>query len=83
MKLPRRRHVVLYSKADCHLCHEAKAKIERVQRRVGFQFREVDITANPALLARYEWTVPVVAIDGRDALVSRVSEFRLLRALLQ
>ncbi|MAG37640.1 MAG: hypothetical protein CL878_15505 [Dehalococcoidia bacterium] len=82
MKLPHQRQVVLYSKADCHLCHEAKMKIERVRRRVGFQFQEVDITGDPELMAQYEWTVPVVSIDGRDALVSRVSEFRLLRALL-
>ena len=83
MKLPQRRHVVLYSKGDCHLCQEARAQIERVQRRIGFRFREVDIATDPALLARYVLAVPVVAVDGREALVSRVSAWRLLWALLQ
>ncbi len=83
MKLLPQRDVVLYSKADCHLCQEARAQIERVRRRVGFRFREVDIAADPDLLARYELTVPVVAIDGREALVSRVSALRLLWALVQ
>ena len=83
MKLPQRCHVVLYSQEDCHLCQEARAQIERVQRCIGFRFREMDIAADPALLARYVLTVPVVAVDGREALVSRVSALRLLWALLQ
>ena len=82
MKLPQRRQVVLYSTEDCHLCQEAKNKIERVQRHLRFRFREVDIAADPALLARYVLAVPVVAVDGREALVSHVSTLRLLWALL-
>ena len=82
MKLPHKRQVILISKDDCHLCHEARVKIERVQRRLGFHFREVNIAESPEWTLKYEWKVPVVRIDGHDVLVSRVSEFRLLRALL-
>ena len=83
MKLPQRRHVVLYSQEDCHLCQEARGA-DRARAAVHrFRFREMDIAADPALLARYVLTVPVVAVDGREALVSRVSALRLLWALLQ
>ncbi|MBI3972765.1 MAG: glutaredoxin family protein [Chloroflexi bacterium] len=75
------KHVTLFSTPDCHLCHAAKAKIERVRRFVSFELEEVDIRSDPQLLQRYGTVIPVVAIDGRDVLVSKVTEFRLLRAL--
>jgi glycosyltransferase involved in cell wall biosynthesis len=40
------------------------------------------LLADPALRARYGTTIPVVAIDGRDVLISKVTEFGLLKALL-
>jgi glutaredoxin-related protein len=76
------RRVVLYGSPACHLCAAAKAKLERVRRLVAFDFREIDIRGDPQLLARYATRIPVVEVDGRDALVSKVTEFRLLRALL-
>jgi hypothetical protein len=76
------RQVVLYGSPECHLCETAKVKLERVRRVVPFELREVDVRADPQLARRYGERIPVVAIDGRDALVTKVTEFRLLRALL-
>jgi hypothetical protein len=76
------RRVTLYGSPECHLCEVAKTKLERVRRVVPFDLEEVDVRGDPALLARYGTTIPVVAVDGRDVLVSKVTEFRLLRALL-
>lgn len=75
------RQVTLYGSPECHLCEVAKAKLERVRRVVPFDLREVDIRLVPDLQARYGTTIPVVAVDGRDVLVSKVTEFRFLRAL--
>ena len=82
MNLPWRRTVVLYSTADCHLCHDARAKLVRWQRRLGFVFREVDIMTNRKLATQYALAVPVVVVDGHEALISQVTDFRLLRALV-
>jgi hypothetical protein len=76
------RHLVLYSSPGCHLCEVAKQKLERVRRLVPFELREVDVRGDPDLLARYGERIPVVSIDGQERLVSKVTEFRLLRALL-
>jgi hypothetical protein len=57
-------------------------KLERVQRVAPFALREVDVRADPELARRYGERIPVVAIDGRDTLVTKVTEFRLLKALL-
>jgi glutaredoxin len=55
--------VVLYTRAGCHLCDEAK----QVLRHAGVAFSEVDIDADPTLQATYNEEVPVVFIDGRKA----------------
>lgn len=77
----RRRTVVLYGAQGCHLCDVAKRKIERVRRVCAFELREIDIASDPDLDRRYGHLVPVVAIDGRDALMTKVTEFHLLKAL--
>jgi len=60
--------VTLYGKPGCHLCEEAKAAISYVHERQPFEYEEVDITRDPTLEARYRERIPVVAIDGADAL---------------
>ena len=76
------RQLVLYSTPECHLCHTARQKLERVRRVVPFRLREVDIHGSPDLEARYGERIPVVTVDGQERLVSKVTEFGLLKALL-
>jgi hypothetical protein len=77
------KRVTLYGSAECHLCAVAKEKIERVRRIVPLDVEIVDVRRDPDLLARYGTTIPVVAIDGHVRLVSKVTEFGLLKALLR
>jgi glutaredoxin len=56
---------VLFHAAGCHLCERARS----VLRDSGVPFREVDITGDPALEARYREWLPVVEIDGERAFV--------------
>lgn len=65
-------HVVVYSRPGCHLCEEAKASIEAVRRRVEFTIEEVNIESNPELLARYQYDIPVIAINGVETFMHRV-----------
>ena len=69
--------VVLYTRKGCHLCDDAAALL----RRHGLAPREIDIDADPALVARFTNCVPVVVIDGKERFRGRVSEL-LLRRLL-
>lgn len=71
----------MYSKPDCHLCDVAKAVVERVRRRVPFEFRVVDISADASLLERYQFEIPVVFVNGRKAFKGRVNEAELERKL--
>ncbi len=74
--------MVLYGAPGCHLCEAAQRKLARVRRFVPFDLEVVDVRADPEVAARYSTIIPVVCVDGREALVSKVTEFRLLKALL-
>jgi glutaredoxin len=69
--------IVLYGKAGCHLCDDARG----VLVRAGAPFEEIDITTDDALHAAYLERIPVVAIDGEERFEFFVDE-AALRALL-
>jgi len=73
--------VTLYSKADCHLCHEAKAVLVSVQALQPFVLREIDITSDPALFAQFTEEIPVIFINGRKAFKYRVDRNALITKL--
>lgn len=59
--------VVLYGKAGCCLCDDAKAEIDAVRARHEFDLEEVDVSLDPVLHARYGERIPVVEVDGVEA----------------
>ena len=75
------RVVTLYGRAECHLCDEARAALQRVRSDVPFELRECDIEADAALLRAYFERIPVVTLDGRELFAYFVDE-RALRCAL-
>jgi len=78
---PMPREVVVYSRKGCHLCEIVKESLSKLQRRGGFQWREVDVDADDDLRRRFTDEVPVVFIDGRKAFKYRMDEQEFLRKL--
>jgi glutaredoxin len=66
--------VTLYSKPDCPLCDEARDALGHVRARVEFDLREVDITTDPKLEARYRERIPVIALEGEELFDFHVDE---------
>lgn len=65
--------VVVYSRADCHLCERAREMVDDVAGdRPDVAVETVDVDADPDLRAAYGDRVPVVAVDGEDAFEVRV-----------
>jgi glutaredoxin len=60
--------VTLYGKPGCCLCDEAHAVVVAARERYEFDLEEVDITRDPALERAYRERIPVLAIDGVEAL---------------
>ncbi len=75
--------VILYGRAGCHLCSQARAVVSAVCAAAAVSWTEVDIdTAGDAELLR-RWTdhVPVVTVAGRVVDVFRVDPGRLAAAI--
>jgi glutaredoxin len=73
--------VVLYSKADCHLCDDARAVLQRVRADVPFDLVERDIERDDELHRRYLERIPVVEVAGEEAFEFFVEEAELRRRL--
>ena len=73
--------VTLITRADCHLCDDARATLLQLAAELGFGYAELDVDADPALLAEHAEHVPVILIDGREHGYWRVDPVRLRSAL--
>ncbi|KWW21446.1 hypothetical protein AS888_14230 [Peribacillus simplex] len=51
---------VLYSRARCPLCDEAKVILEEVKRDSGIGFKEIDIHSDDVLLEKFALMIPVI-----------------------
>jgi hypothetical protein len=71
----------MYSRADCHLCDEARDVVAAVCAEAGEAWQELDVDADPALVERYGEYVPVVEVDGVQQGFWRVDAARLARRL--
>lgn len=73
--------VTLYTRADCHLCDEARAVVAAVCAELGESFEEIDVDDAVGLPARYDDEVPVTLVDGKQHDFWRVDPDRLRAAL--
>jgi glutaredoxin len=74
--------VVLYGRAGCCLCDDAREVLERVRAARPFVLEERDIEADEALHAAYLERIPVVTIDGREEFELFVDEREFTQRLL-
>jgi hypothetical protein len=73
--------VVLYGRKDCHLCDEALALLKELQTHRSFDLHVRDVDGDPDLLARYDWRVPVITVDGREVAEGVIEPGALARHL--
>ena len=73
--------VVLYGKAGCHLCDEARDVVAAVRERHPFELEEVDVSTDPELHERYGERIPVLAVDGDELFEFHVDAGELARRL--
>ncbi|HBH58546.1 MAG TPA: NrdH-redoxin [Arthrobacter bacterium] len=73
--------VVLITKADCHLCADARDAVERVTASLGLGWTEQQVDELPDLRERYAEEIPVVLVDGIQRDFWKIDEVRLERVL--
>jgi glutaredoxin len=79
--MPGPRHVVVYSRKGCHLCEVVKESLDKLARRGGFTWQEIDVDTDAELRHQFNDQVPVVFIDGRKAFKYHMDEQEFLRKL--
>lgn len=71
----------LYGRPGCHLCADMRAALEEFRDELGFSLREVDIDADPDLVARFGTLIPVLVMGGREICHYHLDPTALRRAL--
>jgi len=69
--------LTLYVRRGCHLCTDMAQALERLRPVYGFDYREVDIDADPKLARRYGTRVPVLAEGATEICDCFLDEQRL------
>ena len=52
--------LLLFSRADCHLCDQAEALVNALLIDSPWQLKKVDIDNDPVLKQRYQTSIPVL-----------------------
>ncbi|HYI17315.1 MAG TPA: glutaredoxin family protein [Solirubrobacteraceae bacterium] len=73
--------ITLYTRPGCHLCDDARAALERVQRQHPFTLTEIDIESDDALHRALLERIPVVELDGEHLFDYFVDEAALAARL--
>jgi hypothetical protein len=76
--------VVVYTRANCHLCEEAAEFFRREQSRGRFEVEWIDVDQNEDLKALHGDWVPVVEINGKVRFRGGINPIlwdRMMRAL--
>ena len=58
--------LTLYTRADCHLCHEMRGALEAYLARYPLDLELVDVDRDPELWHLHGARVPVLALDGEE-----------------
>ncbi len=77
-------HLILFTKPGCHLCEQVESLLLILQGEFEFEWEIRDITVDAAQYDRYKHAIPVIWLNGHEALrADRAPIDRLaLRALL-
>ena len=58
--------LVLYGRPGCHLCEAMEAELAPHLQIIGLSLRQIDISGQPELEARYGLDIPVLACGGQE-----------------
>jgi glutaredoxin len=75
--------VVIFSRQNCHLCHEAEKIIREVLLEISFDLEVINIDGNAELESLYGEEVPVTMINGAKHDYFRVDKKRFSEAVLR
>jgi glutaredoxin len=75
--------VIIFSRQNCHLCHEAEKIVREVLLEISFDLEVINIDGNAELESLYGEEVPVTMINGAKHDYFRVDKKRFSEAILR
>jgi len=75
--------VIIFSRQNCHLCHEAEKIVREVLSDISFDLEVINIDGNAELESLYGEEVPVTMINGAKHDYFRVDKKRFSEAVLR
>ncbi len=75
--------LTLYTRADCELCGEMEAVLNRELPRFDARLTRIEIDSDPELEARFGREVPVLFVNQRKAFKYRCTGRELRKRLLR
>ena len=75
--------VVIFSRQNCHLCHEAEKIVREVLSEISFDLEVINIEGNAELESLYGEEVPVTMINWAKHDYFRVDKKRFSEAVLR
>jgi glutaredoxin len=75
--------VVIFSRQNCHLCHEAEEIVREVLLEISFDLEVINIDGNAELESLYGEEVPVTMINGAKHDYFSVDKKRFSEAVLR
>jgi glutaredoxin len=75
--------VVIFSRQNCHLCHEAEKIVREVLLGISFDLEVINIDGSAELESLYGEEVPVTMINGAKHDYFRVDKKRFSEAVLR
>ncbi len=70
--------IVIYSRPECHLCHEMRSLVEQVAEGADVRIVEIDVDQSDELAQLYGEQVPVLWLNGR-----KIAKYRIRRDVLE
>lgn len=81
MELPLSKLLCVYSKDNCHLCHDMIEDLRLWQTRLTFEFEVIEIDDDAELLARFGLMIPVLMHNDQILCFGRLDVTALHAAL--
>ncbi len=74
-------HLVLFTRAGCHLCDTAHEQLVRWQRQYRFSLELKDIATSEELTQAYGNCIPVVTVNGKVRFRGKVNDVLFQRLM--
>lgn len=68
------RVLTLYTRQQCHLCEQAMQAIMELKNEYSFTIEEIDIDQNDELTEKYGLMIPVLLINGKEAVYGQINK---------